>query len=213
MRGVSIVGLAFLALTLATACGGDDGESPRETPTATTQATVAGTPTGTTSADIPRTPVPTQSAESSGRTDCPDGWLAYRNEAFSICYPREHYAHLWLPPTDDVFHLAVRLIAGEPITQTPDVLDVSSSQTYDPPVECKHVSEYITEPDSAVIEPYSVGPLSGMSCTALLGAGGQFRGALETPAGAIVFDANATSIDKLNLVKQILGTLVVEAKS
>lgn len=88
----AIVVLAMLALS---GCGGD-GESPTPTPTSSEPEAIATSSPTSLPPDAPpawRT-VTAPGAPGVGRTDCPEGWLAYADpqDRFSICYPSDFSA-------------------------------------------------------------------------------------------------------------------------
>ena len=206
----AIVSAAILLL-LASACGDSDGDdgAATATPVSTAEATPGPGALATSTPDetgVSRTEVPPIPAAQVGRDDCPEGWLAWEQTAYSICFPPDYYAAVWYT-ADTGPWFSVRLVPGEPVAHTPYTFSAMAVGAYQQPTECLFEAERVVEPDSASIEAYSSPNAEGTVCRAELSGTVQLKGALEAPSGGIEFRAQATTGDLLDLAMEILASI------
>lgn len=202
-RALIFVAGCLMLASLAAACGGN---ASQRTPT---PYHLVGTPDPT---GVIRVPVPRVLAADAGRKDCPADWLLYGEEAFSICYPPDHYAEVWSSASVPAQRLTVRLISGEPVAQTPNALTVWQSNTYVPPSDCYFDGEETAVPDKRQMGTFGLGHTTAEGCLAKLGGTTQYTGVIGAGLGSpesVQYRSQAANEDQFALAKQILGTLVV----
>ena len=200
-RGGVGCAIGVLVVLGVVACSGDKAANELPTPTAGPSATEPRADPGVTGM-----PVLPRSGPDAGRADCPDNWLAYAESAFSICYPRDH--HVEIRATSQLpAWLSIRLIRGEPLAFTPNILTVQATDSYDPPDDCLFQAEQAAVPEQRELGTIDLGNGRAFACTARLGGAIQFRGAAQTETGSLVFWSQTATDEQFELVEQILSTL------
>lgn len=220
--GFLLLGLVSLALA---SCGDEPAEpiaptgtDPASTLQMNTDATVA--PAAATPTTFPTLPavedesgvtragIPVILAMDGGRGDCTAAWRLYGSSGFSVCYPPNYYAHTW---TTDLFPLrfAVRLIPGEPLAYTSSVMDLWSSERYEPPSLCEYQQESIAPDATTDLAELELDGHSGVACTAEIGGATQFKGAVETTSGGFDFYISALDSSQLELAMNILDSVKI----
>lgn len=202
-----VVVWTLIALALFVACGGG-GSSSRATPTLTAPSATEAVPTSTPDqTGTIRTPVEEQPASAVGRDDCHIGWLGYRAQELSLCYPPGHYAEVWslvAPPSPDA--LSIRLVPGKPVAASPWGVTLWRETSYQPPSTCEYAAEHIVPDADTQLAPYETAGATGVGCTASIDRSTQFKGEVPAPFGALRFEAQAEGPEQLALAKQILAT-------
>ena len=186
------------------ACGGGGG--------AATTPTVVPMGSATSAAPAPSpSPAPTEGlpAASVGRSDCPPGWLAYPDPAFTVCFPQENAAQLKDIPGFSNAVLVIQLTPGPASSTTPDIMSIRTAPSYAPPTTCTFESAQGEPSGETGIAPYSIGDAAGMACTAhsAQSQAVEFRGEVPWASGGLEFRVYASNQTLLQLSQQILGTL------
>ncbi len=198
--GARLIWWPIAVLLFAVACGG--GNESERTPT---PYHLIGTPDAS---GVIRAPVPALVAAHAGRTDCPTSWVLYEEEAYSICYPPDHYAEAWsMASSSQMF--TVRLISGAPVAFTPNTVTLWTSATYNPPSDCYFEGEETAVPDKRQAGTFGLGHTTAEGCLAKLGGTTQYSGVIRTAGGQVQYRSQAATEDQFSLAKQILATLVV----
>ena len=99
---------------------------------------------------VTRIPIQLEPAADAGSDDCPETWIVFENDTYSVCFPPNFYAHSWFTDASTI-HFSLRLIAGEPLAYSPWTLTLSTVPTYSPPQEFVYQAEQIvTDADTAL---------------------------------------------------------------